>query len=46
MMKELQFKKMKNRKWLHKIQCFFFGHWWTECPDGSRDKFCERGCEK
>lgn len=42
-MKNIGFKKVKKRKWLHKIMCFLFGHWMAECPDGSGDLFCERG---
>lgn len=42
----LTFRQVKERKWLHKIQCFFFSHWWTECPDGNNNKFCSRGCGK
>jgi len=46
MKKKIQLKKVKERKWLKKIQCFFFGHWWNYCPDKSGDQFCERGCGK
>lgn len=45
-MKKLEWKKFKQRKWLRKIQCFFFSHWMAPCPDGSGDGFCERGCGK
>ena len=45
-MKKLEWRKVKEKRWLRKIQCFFFGHWWAECPDGSGDLFCERGCGK
>lgn len=44
--KKLKFKEIKQRKWLRKIQCLFFGHWMVDCPDASGDKFCERGCGK
>lgn len=44
--KDMQFKKVKEKKWLYKITCCLFGHWHALCPDGSGDTFCERRCGK
>ena len=49
--KNIQWKEAKQRRWLRKIQCFFFGHWWAIHPGSLEDQnviayFCERGCGK